>query len=119
MDQDVHNKDSKDDVGDDSNEDVASVIEIDDDSNDDDSDDSDEEPISIKRGETYPVLFKLFKNGECDTVQVKKEGQKRTDVYAMRNKKQRRLLKQVIEDAGPEIISWTAWSNALGKGHSS
>ena len=118
MDQDVHNKDSKDDVGDDSNEDVASVIEIDDDSNDDDSDDSDEEPISIKRGETYPVLFKLFKNGECDTVQVKKEGQKRTDVYAMRNKKQRRLLKQVIEDAGPEIISWTAWSNALGKGHS-
>ena len=87
----VDNKYSKDGIANNSNKDVAPLIEIDNDSSND-SDDLDEETSSIKQAKSMPFFSICSKKGECDTVQVRKKGQKRTDVYAMRNKKQRRIL---------------------------
>ncbi len=75
-----------------------------------DEDDSSDEVDA--RGLDYDTLYDLHRAGKCDTVQVRHCGKKKTLVLAMVTLKQRKKLRAVIENAGPDIKSWVPWPNA-------
>jgi hypothetical protein len=74
------------------------------------SDDSEASSFD-ERGFSYETILDLWGNNEVDTVQVKMTGKKKTEVYHMGNKKERRALGKLITNPGPSVHSWKIWGH--------